>query len=376
MNWQEPTPGEREAGERSWSVVREAFRERVPAQQRRDWRPLVALAAGVAVLAAAFTPPGHAVLGSIRDAVQGEENAKPALFSLPTAKSRLLVNSAGGAWIVQSDGSKRLLAGYRDASWSPNGLYLAAVHGEELRAIEPDGDVRWSIGRSAISHPRWSSAGGGDERVAYFSGNALRVIGGDGRGDRLLGRADARVAPSWLPGTHLLAYADAAGRVVVRDADTGRVVRMQRAQQRPLQLEWSRSGRRLLVRGPSSITVFGPRGQRLEPLGAPGTAPVVAATFSPDGRAVAFLQTAGGRSHLWVYPRLRPDGTAGRQVFSGAGRFAGVDWSPDRRWLLLDWKSADQLLFIRSAAARRVVAVSNVEANFGQGASLGGWCCQ
>src|SRR5207302_4601738 len=148
--WRDPAPGEQEAGERSWKVVRAAFGERLPAPSKRDWRPLAAAAVGIAVLAAAFSPPGLAVLGSIRDAVRGEKNAKPALFSLP-AKGRLLVNSAEGAWVVERNGSKRLLSGYRDASWSPHGLYLAAVNGDELRALEPNGHIHWSIGRPSIS---------------------------------------------------------------------------------------------------------------------------------------------------------------------------------------------------------------------------------
>jgi hypothetical protein len=114
--WHEPAPGEREAVERSWEIVREAFEERLPAPRGRDWRPFALAAVAAAVVAAALSPPGHAVFGSLRDAVRGEKNAKPALFSLPVSRSRLLVNSAEGAWVVQSDGSKRLLEGYREAS--------------------------------------------------------------------------------------------------------------------------------------------------------------------------------------------------------------------------------------------------------------------
>ena len=58
---------------------------------------------------------------------------------------------------MQRDGSKRLLSGYRDASWSPHGKFLAAVHGHELRALEPGGDVHWSLARPGpIRFPVWS----------------------------------------------------------------------------------------------------------------------------------------------------------------------------------------------------------------------------
>lgn len=375
MNWREPAPGEPEAGERTWDVVRTAYEERIRVPPKRDWRPIAIAAVAAVIVAAAVTPPGHAVFGSLRDAVRGEQNAAPALFSLPTARSRLLVNSAEGAWVVQSDGSKRLLDGYRDASWSPHGLYLTAIHGHELRALEPDGDVHWSVGRAGLASPRWSSEGTGDERVAYLARATLRVIGGDGRGDRALARRIGRVAPAWRPRTHVLAYVDGTGRVVVRNADTGAVQWASVAQQHPSQLEWSRDGRYLLARGPSSITVFNYSGkQRLTPLG-PGAAPVVDAAFLPSSHALAFVQRTAGRSSVWFYPQLRPDATAARRVFTGAGDFDRIAWSPDARWLLLSWRSADQWLFIRSAAVRKVIPVSGIEEAFGPQAVLAGWCC-
>jgi len=350
------------------------FGERLPAPSKRDWRPLAAAAVGIAVLAAAFSPPGLAVLGSIRDAVRGEKNAKPALFSLP-AKGRLLVNSAEGAWVVERNGSKRLLSGYRDASWSPHGLYLAAVNGDELRALEPNGHIHWSIGRPSISSPRWSSAGGGDERVAYLSGAGLRVVGGDGRKDHLLAPTVTHVAAAWQPRSHVLAYVDGAGHVIVAEADTRRTHWRAAAQQVPVALEWSTTGRYLLARGQSSITIFSADGkQRLDPLGTQA-ASVVDAAFEPSRDAVAFVQRAAGRSVLWFYPRLRADGTAASRVFAGAGTFQRVAWSPDGRWLLLGWPSADQWLFIRSTAVRKVIPVSGIEEAFGPVAVPAGWCC-
>ena len=153
--WDDPAPGEREAGDRSWDIVRDAYEERIRVPRKRDWRPIAIAAAGAVVVAGAVTPPGHAVFGSLRDAVRGEPNAAPALLSLPTPRSRLLVNSADGAWVVQMDGSKRLLDGYRDASWSPHGLFLAATRGGELRALEPSGThTPW---RMSIERARFRS---------------------------------------------------------------------------------------------------------------------------------------------------------------------------------------------------------------------------
>ena len=373
--WDDLAPGEREAGDRSWDVVRGAYEERIRVARKRDWRPIAIAAAAAVVVAGAVTPPGHAVFGSLRDAVRGEPNAAPALFSLPTPRSRLLVNSARGAWVVQSDGSKRLLDGYRDASWSPHGLYLIALNGKELRALETNGDVHWSVGRAGVASPSWSNEGSGDERVAYLAHSTLRVIGGDGRGDRALARGIARVAPAWRPRTHVLAYVDGTGKIVVRSADTGAIQWSSVAQQQPNGLEWSGDGRYLLAHGRSSITVFNYTGrERLTPLG-PSAAPVVDAAFLPLSHALAFVQRAAGRSTVWFYPQLTPDATAARRVFTGAGDFDRIAWSPDARWLVLSWRSADQWLFIRSAAVRKVIPISGIQEAFGPDAVPAGWCC-
>jgi hypothetical protein len=374
--WQRPAPGERESEERNWQIVRAAYEERIPSpRSARHWRFVLVTGAAALLLAGILSPPGHAVFDSLRDAVRGEKNAKPALFALPSQGSRLLVNSAEGAWVVQSDGSKRLLRGYRDASWSPRGLYLAGIHGDELRALEPNGDVHWSIGRAGLAAPKWSRKGSGDERIAYLAQQGLRVIGGDGRGDRLLARSVTRVSPAWRPSTHDVAYIDQSGKVVVRNADTGAPHWTAQAQQTPEALEWSGDGRYLLARGSSSITVFSSTGkQRLEPL-PPGAADVVAARFMPTGDALAFVEHSAGRSVLWFYPRLRPDATGARRVFAGAGSFDAVSWSPDGRWLVLSWPSADQWLFIRSATVRKVTPISGIDSAFGTDAKPTEWCC-
>ena len=63
-------PGEHAARVRTWAVVETAFAERQPTERRsRRLRPALALAAGLAVLAAAVTPPGQAVIDGIREAV-------------------------------------------------------------------------------------------------------------------------------------------------------------------------------------------------------------------------------------------------------------------------------------------------------------------
>jgi len=365
--WRDPAPDERESGERSWEVVRRAYAERLTAPRRRDRRPLLALVAAVVVLAAALSPPGLAVWGSLRDAVTSEDH----LLSLPT-RGRVLVNAQSGVWVVDGDGSKRFLDGYADASWSPHGLYLAAARGNELVAMEPNGHVHWELARARpIGMPRWSYEG---FRIAYFAGRALRVVNGDGTGDRLvspnaLGSGLPTLA--WRPGTHELLYTDNRARLVLRDVDTNRIL-WARASRSTEDVTWSDDGQRVFI-ADSHPRVLDASGRLVAAF---GTGTVLPAAFVPHSRALALVRNTNRSSTVYIYsgPRYMRH----RSVFSGAGSFGGIAWSPDARWLLVDWRGADQWLFIRSAAVRRI-AVRNIGNTFDSGpehyASLGGWCC-
>lgn len=367
MRWSEPAPGEREAGERSWEIVRSAFEERVPSPRPRDRRPLVAFAIAAAVVAASFTPPGLAVWGSIKDKVRGEDH----LLSLPT-RGRVLVNSQAGAWVVQRDGSKRLLSGYNDAAWSPHGLYIAAARGNQLVALEPNGRVHWKLARAhPIGGPQWSYEG---YRIAYLSGRTLRIVNGDGTGDRLLNPnavGTGLPALAWRPGTHQLAYKNARNELLLQDVDANRVVWRRRTSGIE-KLIWSDDGQRLLVAaGPP--TILDAAGRTVATLPRRSLLP---AAFAPRSRSLALVTTANGQSMVSIYSGARYERR--RVVFSGANGFGGLAWSPDGRWLLIDWRTADQWIFIRSAAVRRI-AVREIGNTFDSGpehyAALAGWCC-
>jgi hypothetical protein len=212
-------PGEHEARERSWAVACAAYAERGPSERRRSWKPIAVLATAAVVVAGLLSPPGRAVLDEIRQVV-GVEGSQPALFALPTA-GRLLVTADSGAWVVERDGSKRLLGRYEEASWSPFGRFVVATRRNELAALTPSGDVRWTLARPDVRFPRWGGTRT-DTRIAYFSRGALRVVGGDGKGDRLIDRLAAEQAPAWLPGPgHRLAYLSRDGSVRIVDADAG-----------------------------------------------------------------------------------------------------------------------------------------------------------
>lgn len=195
-------PDEHEVRERAWQVISRAYLEHEPQPVARSYRrPLVLAVALVAVgtlIGVAVSPAGSSIVHSVREAV-GISKAAPALTRLPTA-GQLLVSSDEGPWIVQPDGSKRLLGDYEQASWSPHGLFVAVTEKHELLAVDPHGTVRWSLARpGTISLPRWSPDG---YRIAYLDRSTLRVVNGDGTDDRRFAGAVAHVAPAWQPNPH------------------------------------------------------------------------------------------------------------------------------------------------------------------------------
>jgi hypothetical protein len=270
-------PGEREAGERAWAVVRRAYAEREPvAWPRRHARPLIAGALVAAAVAAALSPPGRSVVRELRESV-GIEHAQPALFSLP-APGQLLVTSRQGAWLVQPDGSKRLLGRYRDASFSPFGRFVVATRANELVALDTKGEVRWTLARPTPRSPVWTGTRT-DTRIDYLSAGQRRRVAGDGTGDHAVGPATVRGRPL-RPG--------------------------------------------------------GPR-----------------------------IRVRRGQSEVLV---------GGRVVFRGTGVFDQAVRSPDIRWVLVSWPTANQWVFVR-LQPRKIVGVARIAQQFGRDARVTGWCC-
>jgi hypothetical protein len=363
-------PDEIGAENRAWDVVRSAYLERERHVARRPrWRLAVAPVLTVIVAALVLSPAGATVRRLINQAL-GEKHASPALFALPSP-GRLLVSGPGGAWTAAADGSVRRLGPWSQASWSPHGLFVAVASGDQLAAVDPHGMVRWQLARPAVSDPRWYAPSG--YRVAYLSAGTLRVVAGDGTGDHLLATAVAHVAPAWRPGQRdgpfELAYARA-GRVVVRDGDTGRILWSTPPGPKPFELTWSADGRRLLVLSAHQARTYSASGALISRLALPGAASDGA--LSTDGRKLALV--LGGREV--VVGR----GGALRQVLAGAG-VKTVSWSPDARWLLVTWPAANQWVFVRVAGAPRIEAVSRISQQFSSGGGalafpeLDGWCC-
>jgi WD40-like Beta Propeller Repeat len=387
-----PIPDEHAAEERAWQVARAAFEGRdlepAPRPRRRRARLVLALTGAIVAAAALALTPAGAKVGDLIDDVieQGQERAEPALTSLPT-DGRLLVESAQGPWIVQPDGSKRLLGEYDQATWSPGGLFVAATRGAELTAVvgnpatvgEAAGTVRWSLAADeTVRYPAWAPSG---FRIAYLSGDSLRVVAGDGTDDRELDERVTATPPTWKPGQrHLLTYVDRDRRVRLVNADSGRELWASARYAADVKsLAWSRDGGRLLVLTNSFYTVLDDRGRSIAKGPTRGTAD--AAAFSPDG-PIALIRhsgskTAAGFTEVVLVNEFGDE----RRLFSGPGRFADLTWSPDGRWLLFSWRDADQWLFVRPDGGKPD-AVSNISRQFNPGAGeeapfprVSGWCC-
>ena len=330
-------PGEEEAEQRSWEIVRTAYEERTPARLAHRARPLaLALGGGLAALAIVLSPAGAKVGDLVSDVVGiGEEDAKPALRSLPAA-GELLVESEQGPWIVREDGSKRLLGDYEEASWSqPRGLYVAATDGRTLLAVEPDGTVRWTITAPAPVHdPRWAPSG---VRVAYRSAGDLWIVNGDGSDPRRIARNVGPTAPQWLPpsakakiapaeAVDLVAYIDRRGKVRVVSGDSGTPIPNSKTYQpslHELKTDWA---------------------------------------IGPDG--AARIERRRGRSRVVV-----AGGGTRSVLLAKPGRLTGPTWSPDGHWLLVGWPAADQWLFIPIKRSDEVIPIDSISEQFAPGAT-------
>jgi len=373
LDWIE-IPGEHEARERAWTVVSAAFAEREPTTPKRSWKPFAALAAALAVVAGLASPPGNAVFDDIREAV-GVEKAQPALFSLP-APGRLLVTSAAGPWVVQRDGSRRLLGSYAGATWSPYGRFVLASRRNELVAMEPAGRTRWSLARARLGATDWGGTPV-DTRIAYAHGDRINVIGGDGRGDRfLLSAPDVPKAPiAWAPrSVRLLAHSNQGILRLLDVAAGGDEIWSVRVAQ-PFALFWTSDGERLVAVSRNTLTVLDARGQLIFRHELAGRAASAAVNPRTHTIAVGLRVRGTDRSEVFTFSLDRKS-AAQQRLFGGVGTFGDLAWSPNGRWLLVAWKDADQWVFVRSHRTPRIDAVANVSDQFGGTfPRIEGWCC-
>ncbi len=148
---------------------------------------------------------------------------QPALTSLP-APGPLLVNSKTGPWIVQRRRLEAAAGGLVGGRLVPE----RGVRGRDApaRAGGPR-PRRWrSGGRSrepaSFAGARWSSeVNPRDTRIAYLNRRSLRIVGGNGKGDKELRKVVGVTAPAWRPEAFELAFSTVDGRIELVDAETG-----------------------------------------------------------------------------------------------------------------------------------------------------------
>jgi len=409
-----PIPESAGVEERGRRIVEAAFAERQhPTRGGLEgrWRlPRLALALGLATLLAALllSPAGAAVRDWVDEAItNGAPRPEPNLARIPGG-GKLLVQTGEGPWVVQPDGSRRLLGDYETASWSPHGLFVVAAKGRTLSALEPDGTQRWSLSAGKrvafpgrrVASPVWSPSG---ERIAYRSGFDLRVVAGDGTEDRLLASTidagippDARISPAYVPpawsptGADQLAYVTGAGRVRILDSETGAVLAAAPALPNVTWMDWAAGGRKILEASPGTLRLrpVWPAGHPTRPalgkarsLPLPPDASVVDAALAPERSLVAASITHwkehGTYSEIVV---LRP-GKSARVMLTVPGSLGQVVWSPDGRRLLATWPGANQWLFLPlgRGQGRAVANISTAFASGQRAASfprIDGWCCR
>lgn len=418
-------PGAEPAERRAWEIVRAAHAElwapeaeepgasrsarghgRVSARARRIWRRsrhpgrLAAACAALLLGVLAISPAGAEVRDWVGDRLVAESPAPVTSLTALPGRGDLLVESARGTWLVEADGSKRLLGGFHDAAWSPHGMFVVATAGNQLVALEPGGEARWAVTRPGpVSLPSWNGPDG--FRIAYLEGRDLRVVAGDGTGDRVVAEGVVPVRPAWRPGPeHILAYALPGGRVRAVRADTGKAVfsawpgdgappgAAGTSPSAPgvIGLEWSQDGGRLLAWAPGRAILLDARGREVWRFAAREGMRIAAAALAPGSSGAVAIVSEGGRSTV----TLTGPGRGARELFAVRGALGGPLWSPDASRLLVGWPTADQWLFLptgfgRSARSRvggRVRAFADISAQFAPGATspaafprLAGWCC-
>lgn len=385
---------EADALERAVAIsAAEGGEARGPAVSRGSAQRLAgAVLAASAVLVVALTPAGAAVRDWVGDAVNGtaEEGLRPALTHVPTGGS-LLVSSGPQQFAVSSDGSTRLLGSYDSVAWSAQGLYVAGAQGSRLAAMEPDGDLRWSItAPGPVSGQTWAP---GCCRVGYLSDGGLFVVNGDGTDPHRVVDRVAPVAPAWMPtgydietqaSPNVLAYVDAHDRLATINADNGASSASAPLAAQPIAIFWL-DRQRILAVEPGDLEVVDTAGGFVSRLAAQLSGAITAAAIAPDGGSLAVLTRSDGaatgvRSMLRLIQLGRHADTAGRVLFAESGRYDGPVFSPDGSRIELGWRKADQWRFVSTTPGVEPVAIGGITREFdggrnGEMPAIEDWCC-
>jgi Tol biopolymer transport system component len=334
--------------------------------------PIVLLAVASLLLAtgALATPPGRNGKLAFRRWLN-EQHTWGAIFTA----------NPNGAGVRQITHPKKYVADI-EPDWSPDGRRIVfqriAVTGcgprcetDEIDVVSSDGSHLTRIaydqpGKGCVENGR--SAGGVCRAVPVWSPDGKRIAfqcqtqpsPGDPGSSRICimnpdgsavhalpqqpatGLSDA--APSWSPDGKRIAFARGVGdqtAVFVMNADGSDARQVTPWSLRAGQPDWSPDGKRLVFysnwNGPTNVSAnvytIGADGSGLVQLthARGGKVQHLSASFSPDGKWIAFSKTPGlgraGNADVFV---MRTDGTGVRDVTKSPIWDSGVDWGPAR----------------------------------------------
>jgi len=262
----------------------------------------------------------------------------------------VLVTGSGGAWSIASDGTRARLGDYDELAWSPRGLFIAAATGDELRAIERDGTVRWPVqAPGPVEDLVWSPSG---YRIAYRVGRQERVVAGDGTLDATLVDGVAGVDAAWRPGLgHELAIVRADDAVELWSVDEHERLWRLPPGSSPVRLLWQ-DEQRLIIARRNAIEMLD-LGRPRQRFSVPIDGPLTTAALLSDQVAI------GVGNRVLTVPLPLNDGRAKPRVrLTVDGAITDLVADPTARRLIVASAAADQWVFLTEQASGRVSAAT------------------
>ena len=264
--------------------------------------------------------------------------AAPAPAAFPGFNGKIAYNDSGtGIFRINPDGSNNELVkgGARNAVWSSDGTKIAYVSGESIRITAADGTGSTLVcsacaQSSQLNLPAitWSPDGTQFAFTRAITTSDFQVfrINADGTGETQLTTVGDNRYPAWSPdGTEIAFWSDRTSGIWVMNADgTGQAaVGGLASGDRP---SWSPDGAKLAFTRNGGIWTMNADGTNQTQLTAesPNGVNDRNPAWSPDGQQIAFRGwTSGFNDGLTV---INADGTGRTTLGSAAGRMP--DWQP------------------------------------------------